>query len=228
MNIEDTQTEGQEIDVWTTCAANGIMLTKPQIDALTRFHNDLQYWNEKVNLVSRNDIEHLWVRHIIHSLLLLKYIDFKQKARVLDVGTGGGLPGVPLKIARPDLRVVLVDSIKKKLKMAAMFAEHTGLKDITAVSARAEDLGKVPHYRGSFDVIVSRAVAPIVDIVSWTQPLIAKHGTWALLKGGDLTKEVEEACSAFPGLVVEVKLIDAFGLRQFAADEKKVVTCRFS
>jgi len=204
------------------------MLTKPQVDALVRFHNDLLYWNEKVNLVSRQDLDRLWDRHILHSLLLLKYADIKQKARVLDVGTGGGLPGVPIKIARPDIRMTLVDSVKKKYTMAAMFAEHTGLKDISAVCSRVEDLAGDQHYRGSFDVIISRAVAPISELVGWSRQLLKPNGFWALLKGGDLTEEIEEATKEHQGLKVKETLIEGMSLSQFTADSKKVITCRFS
>ncbi len=203
-------------------------MTKKQMDSLERLHNDLLYWNDQVNMISRKDIAHLWERHIVHSLMLLKYVDFKQKARVLDIGTGGGLPGIPIKIARPDLRVVLIDSISKKVKMARMFAEHTGQKNITVESGRVEDLAEKAHYAGSFDVITSRAVARIERLITWSRPLLAKDGVYALLKGGDLDEEIAEAREAFPDVKIEEISIKAFGMPGFTKDEKKVITCRFS
>ena len=97
------------LDFWTTCSANDIVLEKEQVDALKRYHDELIYWNAKVNMISRKDEDNVWDRHILHSLAILKYVTIRPKARVLDVGTGGGLPGIPIKIARPDLKMLLVD-----------------------------------------------------------------------------------------------------------------------
>jgi len=195
---------------------------------LTRYHDELKYWNERVNMISRKDVDRLWEKHILHSLMLLKYFTFKQKARVLDVGTGGGLPGIPLKIARQDLKLTLVDSIAKKIKMVSMFAQHTGLKDIDAVCMRAEAMSELPKYRRSFDVVVSRAVGKLTDIILHTQSLLNDQGAWVFLKGGDLTIEIQELEMAFPRIEVEVINIEAVGIPSFKLDEKKVITCRFS
>jgi len=105
------------VDLWTVCSRNGIILEEDQLVMLERYHKDLVYWNKRVNLVSRKDIHHLYARHFLHSLAILKYVDIPHKAWVIDIGTGGGLPGLPLKIARPDLRIVLIDSMAKKTKM---------------------------------------------------------------------------------------------------------------
>ncbi|MBI2794144.1 MAG: 16S rRNA (guanine(527)-N(7))-methyltransferase RsmG [Ignavibacteria bacterium] len=206
------------------------MLSREQMDSLVRYHDELRYWNARVNMISHNDEEHIWVKHILHSLMLLKYVSFKPKARVLDVGTGGGLPGLPIKIARPDVKMTLIDSIAKKIKMVSMFAQHTGLKDVDVICTRAERLADDAHYRGYFDVVITRATASAKDIISWTSPLLAKNGCWALMKGGDLSHEIEEARAALPAGQVQVEelLIDCFGVPQFKADEKKVLICRLS
>jgi 16S rRNA G527 N7-methylase RsmG len=130
MTSKDSHSDGPGslVDLWTMLSANGIALSKEQMDVLDRYQRDLRYWNERVNMISRKDADNIWDRHIVHSLSLLKYVSLAPKARVLDVGTGGGLPGIPLKIARPDLRVTMVDSIAKKMKMVEMFAKHTELK----------------------------------------------------------------------------------------------------
>lgn len=203
------------------------MLSREQVDSLARYHDELRYWNARVNMISHKDEDHIWVRHILHSLMLLKYVRFKPKARVLDVGTGGGLPGLPIKIARPDVKMTLVDSINKKIKMVSMFAQHTGLKDVDVICTRAEILAESPHYRSFFDVIISRATAPVKDVIAWTTPLLAKNGCWALMKGGDLSQEAEEATADSNGQIqIEEVLIDCFGVPHFKEDEKKVLICR--
>lgn len=216
------------LDFWTTCSANDIVLEKEQVDALKRYHDELIYWNAKVNMISRKDEDNVWDRHILHSLAILKYVTIRPKARVLDVGTGGGLPGIPIKIARPDLKMLLVDSIKKKATMTAMFAQHTMLKDISVQATRAEDLAREPHYIGAFDVVISRAVARTAMLLEWVRPLVKPNAVCAFLKGGDLDEEIAEATSAFKGVQIDVIPLDIFGVPMFTQDEKKVVVCRFS
>lgn len=213
------------VDVWTTCSANHIPLEREQMETLERYHNELRYWNERVNMVSRKDVDRLWERHILHSLMLLKYVAFKPKARVLDVGTGGGLPGLPIKIARPDILITLVDSITKKTTMVEMFAQHTELKDITVLTTRVETLVEHRHYRRAFDVIISRAVAPTGQLLEWIHDLLAPGGTCAFLKGGDLAQELSEARTLFPDWLITEHPMEAMGLPWLAHDDKKVVLC---
>lgn len=214
------------IDIWTTCGANGVVLDKEQIDSLERYHNDLRYWNQQVNMISRKDEDNIWERHILHSLMLLKYVTIPRKARVLDVGTGGGLPGIPVKIARPDIKLLMVDSIRKKISMTSMFAQHTDLKDIAAICIRAEDLVADQHYRDGFDVIISRAVARTGLLLTWVRPLMKSSTVCAFLKGGDLSEEITEAKVLHPGIVIDVIEMDVFGVPWFREDQKKVVVCR--
>ncbi|MFN4909075.1 MAG: 16S rRNA (guanine(527)-N(7))-methyltransferase RsmG [Bacteroidota bacterium] len=215
------------LDFWTTCSANDIVLDKPQVDTLQRYHDELIYWNAKVNMISRRDELNVWERHILHSLCILKYVPIRQKARVLDVGTGGGLPGIPIKVARPDVKMLLADSIRKKVTMTAMFAQHTGLKDIKAIVTRVEDLADEPHYIGAFDVVVSRAVARTATLLEWIRPLLKPTAVCAFLKGGDLDEEIAEAREMFPKAHIEAIAIDMFGAPAFLEDQKKVVVCRF-
>ena len=214
-------------DFWTTCSANNIELDKDQVDALKRYHDELLYWNKKVNMISRKDEENVWERHFLHSLILLKYVNFPKRARVLDVGTGGGLPGIPLKIARPDLKMLLVDSVAKKVSMTQMFAQHTGLKDITVMNTRVEVLANEPHYQMAFDVVISRAVAKVDQIIDWVGPMMKPKAMCAFLKGGDLSEEIAEAIEHHPGLEVQEIQIEVFGIPWFQEDQKKVVLCRF-
>lgn len=214
------------LDCWTAATSNGIIVDKAQMEQLERFHDELIYWNERVNLVSRKDIGNLWERHILHSLTILKYAKIAPKARVLDVGTGGGLPGVPLKIARPDLHMLMVDSIRKKAACAGMFAQHTGLRNVEAVCLRAEDVLHSTHYQKGFDVIVSRAVAPTATLLTWVKPIMKTTATCWFLKGGDLSSELSEARTAFPMMDISVVDINLFGVPWFTQEQKRLVTCR--
>lgn len=149
-------------------------------------------WNEKINVISRKDIDELYVRHVLHSLAIAKFTSFVQGTRILDVGTGGGFPGIPLAIIFPEVQFHLVDSIGKKIKVVTEVAEALGLENLKAEHVRAEKL------KGPYDFIVSRAVAPAKQLYQWTHRLIAKKGRndldngWILLKGGDLTEELTE------------------------------------
>ena len=149
-------------------------------------------WNEKINVVSRKDIGNLCVNHVLHSLAIAKVITFRRGARVLDVGTGGGFPGIPLAILFPETSFHLVDSIGKKITVVKGVAEGTGLKNIRAEQVRAEML------KGEYDFVVSRAVARLNELYEWTHRLIRKRSDHALangilcLKGGDLAEELAE------------------------------------
>ena len=141
-------------------------------------------------MISRKDIEELYVRHVLHSLGIAKVIEFKSKSNVLDIGTGGGFPGIPLAILFPETNFYLVDSIGKKIKVVNEVATALGLTNVKGVHTRAETV------KGQFDFIVSRAVTNMNDFVKWTKGKIKKNSTHDIkngilyLKGGDLTEEL--------------------------------------
>lgn len=149
-------------------------------------------WNSKINLISRKDIDELYVKHILHSLAIAKIIKFEPGTFVLDVGTGGGFPGIPLAILFPETRFYLIDIIAKKIKVVQAVAEDLGLKNVKAEQMRAENV------KGDFDFIVSRAVTNMPDFVSWIKDKIKKQQKHELkngilyLKGGDLTEELKD------------------------------------
>lgn len=152
-------------------------------------------WNEKINLISRKDIDALYEKHILHSLAIAAICNFNDGARIIDIGTGGGFPGIPLAIFFPEVEFLLVDSIGKKIKVVNAVAEATGLQNITAVHSRAEDIkGK------QFDFAVSRAVAPLSNLWQWVSgKLVQGQASDELsnglicLKGGDLRQEIKDA-----------------------------------
>ena len=155
-----------------------------------------QDWNLKINVVSRKDIEELYLRHVLHSLGIAKVIQFKPGSKVLDVGTGGGFPGIPLAILFPETQFHLVDSIGKKIKVVNEVAEGLGLENIKTTHGRVEEV------KDTYDFIVSRAVAQMETFVRWTRGRIAKKQNHDLkngilyLKGGDLSEELKLYSSA--------------------------------
>jgi 16S rRNA (guanine527-N7)-methyltransferase len=182
--------------------------------------NDLyKEWNEKINVISRKDIDGLYERHILHSLSIAAVFGFQPGSEIVDLGTGGGFPGIPLSIFFPDVKFHLVDSIAKKLKVVAGIAETVGLSNVTTQHSRIEDIKN-----RKFDFVVSRAVAPLKDLWRWSRPLLRTKKTEAgalkrdsnvvieetnhsttrhsslttapgliCLKGGDLAREIQES-----------------------------------
>ncbi|MGB0885770.1 MAG: 16S rRNA (guanine(527)-N(7))-methyltransferase RsmG [Chitinophagales bacterium] len=143
-------------------------------------------WNQKVNVISRKDTEHILEKHILHSLALAKYKHFKNGSWTLDLGTGGGFPGLPLAIMFPKANFHLVDSIGKKIMVVNEIAETLGLKNVKVEKERVENL------EGSYHYIVSRAVAKTTQLLEWTKHLALRNNTeYLFLKGGDLTEELK-------------------------------------
>lgn len=211
------------LEFWTILSSNGIVLSKEQVHMFERYHKEMLYWNAQVNLISRKDEDNFLERHLIHSLSLLKYIDVKPKARVLDVGTGGGLPGLPLIIARNDLFLTMVDSVRKKVKITEMFGQHTGLRTISVLNSRAEDLSRNKEQIKKYDLIVTRAVAKIPVILDWIRDLIKPGGKIVFYKGGDMTEEIQAAIDDFPKLKYKIHNIDLFGADWFKTEDKKLI-----
>ncbi len=161
--------------------------------------NDLYFlWNKKINLISRKDIEHLEEKHILHSLSIAKIIQFEAGTKILDIGTGGGFPGIPMAIMFPDSQFHLVDSIGKKIVAVKEIIKSLGLKNATAEQIRAEDL------KQQYDFVLCRAVAPLPELTFWMKGKIKKSAVNNLqltknylpngllcLKGGDLTEEIK-------------------------------------
>lgn len=213
------------VEFWTKCAINGIVLDEEQREQLKRYHQEMLYWNKLVNLISRKDEENFLEKHLFHSLSVLKYVDIPEKSKCMDIGTGGGLPGLPIAVAAKHIEMTLVDSIKKKVNITRIFAQHTTLRNLKVINARVEDLAEFPDYKNKMDFIFARGVAPIKDLVTWTKPMLKKTGKYVLLKGGDLTEEITEAVEAFPSLRVEEKLIKFVGYDYFEKEEKKILIC---
>ncbi len=167
-------------------------LTEDQIDKFKKLESLYQDWNLKINVVSRKDIDELYLRHVLHSLGIAKVINFKDGSNIMDVGTGGGFPGIPLAILFPECSFHLVDSIAKKLKVVDEVVEGLGLTNVKTTHSRVEEINE------TYDFIVSRAVAAMPTFVHWVKGKIAKQQNHDLkngilyLKGGDLTEELKD------------------------------------
>jgi len=148
---------------------------KKQLLALGPLYKE---WNEKINVISRKDIDHLYEHHVLHSLALAKYNPFKSGMKVLDAGTGGGFPGIPLAILYPGVMFTLLDATAKKIHVAQEVAAGIGLENIEVVHARLEE------HRGEYDIVTSRAVSTLPQMVAWTGHLVPSQ-KWIFLKGGD-------------------------------------------
>lgn len=167
-------------------------LTEAQTKKFELLKSLYQDWNLKINVVSRKDIDELYLRHVLHSLGIAKVISFKNGSKILDVGTGGGFPGIPLAILLPECSFHLVDSIAKKLKVVDEVVEGLALTNVKTTHSRVEKID------GTYDFIVSRAVAIMPTFVQWVKGKIAKQQNHELkngilyLKGGDLTEELKD------------------------------------
>ena len=167
-------------------------LTTDQLKKFGQLEELYKDWNLKINVVSRKDIDELYLRHVLHSLGIAKVQAFLPEAKILDVGTGGGFPGIPLAILFPETSFHLVDSIGKKIKVVEEVVAGLDLKNVKATNSRVEEIG------GNFDFIVSRAVAAMPTFVHWTKGKIAKKSRHELkngilyLKGGDLSEELQD------------------------------------
>ena len=167
-------------------------LTPEQITQFEKMDRIYRDWNGKINLISRKDIDSLYEKHILHSLAIAKIIDFRQGTKILDVGTGGGFPGIPLAILFPSSQFVLIDSTGKKIKVVMAVAEELELKNVTAIHGRAEDV------KEEFDFVISRAVTSFPVFVGLVEKNITRKSINALpngiiyLKGGDFQDELKD------------------------------------
>jgi 16S rRNA (guanine527-N7)-methyltransferase len=192
-------------------------LTETQRKQFSMLGAIYQHWNEQINVISRKDTENFYERHVLHSLGIAKVMEFSAGSRILDIGTGGGFPGIPLAMLHPDCQFTLVDSIGKKIRVVNEVKDALGLTNVNAIHDRAENI------QGSFDFIVSRAVTAMPDFIRWTKGKIAKKNQNSLkngilyLKGGDLSEELSTVKHA----------IKIYHLNEFFSEEffetKKVV-----
>ena len=194
-------------------------LTEVQVDQLTRLGPLYEEWNSQINVISRKDIGNLYERHVLHSLAIARVIAFAKGAKVLDLGTGGGFPGIPLAILFPEVSFTLVDGTGKKIQVVQAVSEALGMKNVKAFHQRAEDL------KETYDFVLSRGVAPLDRLMGWCRRLFRKKQMHSLpngllaLKGGNLKQEIKDLGK---GEYVEIfPILDFFSEGYF--EEKYVV-----
>jgi len=216
-------------------------LAAVQLDTLQYYVKLLLDWNLKVNLVSRKDESNVWVGHILHSLLPLARIEIPPDSFVLDLGTGGGLPGIPVAVARPDLRVTLLDSVRKKTEALQDIVAKLGLKNVEVKWGRAGELKLRNLHIVGFDVVLARAVGPLKDLIKWSHDLVRRNsaaapkasftGTKAsfklpfliAMKGGDVHDEIKKAQIRYKDS--QISLVDLLvkGVSEAELVEKKLL-----
>jgi len=158
-----------------------------QVEQINFLFDLYQYHNARVNVISRKDIDNFYVHHVLHSFALLKLASFEEVESVIDIGTGGGFPGIPLAIALPHIQFQLVDSIGKKIQVVKTIADDIGLTNLKATHSRVENIDE------TFDMAISRAVAPTKELIQWMNQKWKRKPYMAFLKGGDLSEELNEA-----------------------------------
>ena len=179
-----------------------------QIDRFQTYSNLLISWNEKMNLTAVTDPEGISLRHFADSVSPLYYANFPEKSKIIDIGTGAGFPGIPIKIMRPDIEITLMDSLNKRINFLKEVSEKLNLEKVECVHARAEEFSKKAEYREKYDIGISRAVARLKVLSEYVIPFVKVGGYFISMKAKDIEEETEEAkeiISVLGGKIEEIK-----------------------
>ncbi len=224
------------------CKKNNLHITEDQLLQLEEFVIRLSEWNRKINLISRTDIENIWSKHILGSISFLFTFSINSPSTIVDVGTGGGFPGIPLAILLSKSKLTLVDSIKKKIMVVEDMITQLNISNVQAVNGRAEEICMKEGFKKSYDYIIARAVAPTTDMIHWCAPFLRqeKHdadhpntssknvqyippGHMILLKGGNLGQEIEQAKIKTKPKFIQDYPITVNGVDPADTSDKKVI-----
>jgi 16S rRNA (guanine527-N7)-methyltransferase len=198
----------------TACAKEGLTLDSHKYNQLIKYKDMIKEWNEKINLTAITDDEEMVKKHLIDSIKAFRFSKLKDAKSLIDVGTGAGLPGIPIKIMNPDIEVTLLDSLNKRVNFLNEVINTLGLKNIKAVHGRAEDFAVQKNYRENFDVVVSRAVANMAVLSELCIPYVKLNGYFVALKGPAVEEEIREgnkAISTLGGSLEEIINVDIEG-----------------
>ena len=230
--------------IWirTLCRKNGRGLTDDQVLLLEKYVSLLLEWNTKINLISRKDADNVWEGHIAHSIAPLFKIDIPRGTMLLDLGSGGGLPGIPWSIVLPSISVTMVDSTQKKVNAVRSMLKELRLSNTSVAWGRAEEIGRLPQFHGKFDYVVARAVGPLHELARLALPFLRYQpgdvkvgdgkrapGAPALLafKGGEIEEEVNRTKRLREVRSVEIISLDFDGSDQAILTDKKLAIVNF-
>ena len=200
-----------------------VSLDETALERFDRYAELLVDWNKKINLTAITDPEGILYKHFIDSLVILKYIDIPKESKIIDVGTGAGFPGVALLIARPDLKLTLLDSTKKKLTVISDILENLNLS-AEILHMRAEDAGKSPDYRETFDYATARAVTNLRDLAEICIPFVKEGGFFIPLKGAGAEEEINSAKKSITTMGGKITNVDSFSLN--LCGERALITIK--
>ncbi|MDD2233344.1 MAG: 16S rRNA (guanine(527)-N(7))-methyltransferase RsmG [Desulfitobacteriaceae bacterium] len=201
---------------------NGIILSDQQLAQFCLYGDLLLEWNKKMNLTRIVDPQEMILKHFLDSLSINQYLD---GCIIADIGTGAGFPGIPLKIVRQDLKLYLVDSLKKRIEFLREVILRLGLKEVEIIHVRAEEMGRNRLYRAGFDIVTSRAVARLPVLLEYTIPLLKEKGIFIAMKGSQTEDELAEAKSALVKLGAEVVKVAKFSLG-VKAEHRSIIIIR--
>jgi 16S rRNA (guanine527-N7)-methyltransferase len=226
---------------------NRLVLDKLKKDQLEAYVSLLMEWNQRINLISRRDAENIWESHILHAVSPFFVLEIPSGVKLLDLGSGGGLPGIPMAIVHGGLKVTLLDSIQKKTHALQQIVERLSLPDVQIAQGRAEELRKSKPFAASFDAVIARAVAPLADLVKWSRPFLCKRAITATrlkvcpagsksdlsfpyllaLKGGDLEREIRAAVAHTKGVTITALTLVFPGSESLGLVDKKLVVVEY-
>lgn len=193
----------------------GLTLTEQMIDQFSHYYQLLILWNQSINLTSITEFDEVVQKHFLDSVVLGAYMNLEKEMSLIDVGTGAGFPGIPLKILFHDLKITLADSLKKRLNFLQEVVSDLGLDNIEIVHGRAEDLAKKSQYREQFDLCVSRAVANLSSLSEYCLPFVKVGGVFVSYKSGHIEAEIENAQRAIQLLGGELEREEKFQLSNY-------------
>lgn len=198
-----------------------LSVSEELLEKLEVYARELKDWNEKINLTAITDDEGIAVKHFIDSLMLLKYVEIPEGSKIIDVGTGAGFPGLVIAAARSDVKVTLLDSTGKKLKVVEDIASKMGLENYTVLNMRAEEAGKKAEYRERFDFATARAVAELRVLSEYCLPFVKKDGYFISMKGALADREIENAANAIK--VLSGKIEEKYSFNLCDAGERNII-----
>lgn len=196
----------------TFCEEVGLSLACKRVELIDRFTQLFAKNNELVNLTKIHSCSDFYSKHVADALIASEFIEFKKGMKVADIGSGGGLPGLPLAISNPDTSFLLVDSVKKKMKCTENMIEALGLSNVKTLSERLELIGQNPEYREQFDIVVARALAPLPVLLELAMPLVKLGGVFVAMKGPKYLEEINDAVDAMELLKVNIPRVERYEL----------------